>query len=118
MIADTIIFIFLIIGLLFNALGVLGLLRFPDVYTRLHASTKATTFGSIFLCLGVVVFAISQYLGTSDSQFLMVITHTIIAVFALAITNAAGSHAIARAAHRSGQKPDPAIVDKLTEAGL
>jgi len=118
MIADTIIFIFLIIGLLFNALGVLGLLRFPDVYTRLHASTKATTFGSIFLCLGVVVFAISQYLGTSDSQYLKVITHTIIAVFALAITNAAGSHAIARAAHRSGQKPDPAIVDKLTEAGL
>ena len=48
----------------------------------------------------------------------MVITHTIIAVFALAITNAAGSHAIARAAHRRGQKPDPAVVDKLTEAGL
>jgi len=40
MIADTIILIFLAIGLLFNALGVLGLLRFPDVYTRLHASTK------------------------------------------------------------------------------
>ncbi|HOJ96618.1 MAG TPA: monovalent cation/H(+) antiporter subunit G [Methanospirillum sp.] len=118
MIADTIIYIFLAIGLLFNALGVIGLLRFPDVYTRLHASTKATTFGSIFLCLAVVVFAISQYLGSSEVQYLMVITHTIIAVCALAITNAAGSHAIARAAHRSGQKPKPAVVDRLSEAGL
>ena len=118
MIADTIMLIFLAIGLVFNTLGVIGLLRFPDVYTRLHASTKATTFGSIFIFLGVVVFAISQYLGTSDSQYLMVITHTIIAMFALAITNAAGSHAIARAAHRNGQNPQQAVVDKLAEAGL
>ena len=36
----------LAIGLAFNALGVIGILRFPDVYTRLHADTKATTFGS------------------------------------------------------------------------
>ncbi|MCD6276138.1 MAG: monovalent cation/H(+) antiporter subunit G, partial [Thermoplasmata archaeon] len=32
---DYLIWIFLIIGLTFNGLGVIGLLRFPDVYTRL-----------------------------------------------------------------------------------
>ncbi|HPY60549.1 MAG TPA: monovalent cation/H(+) antiporter subunit G [Methanospirillum sp.] len=118
MLADSIAFVLLVIGLIFNALGVIGLLRFPDVYTRLHASTKATTFGSIFLCLGVVVYAIAHYFWTSDSQYLMVIVHTIIAVFALAVTNAAGSHAIARAAYKSGQKPEPSVVDRLSEAGL
>lgn len=117
MIADTLITICILIGLVFVGLGIIGLLRFPDVYTRLHASTKATTFGSIFLCLGVIIYSISQYLSSSDGQYLMYITHTIIAIFALAITNAAGSHAIARAAHKSGQKPDPAVVDRLTEAG-
>ncbi|MCZ2417364.1 MAG: monovalent cation/H(+) antiporter subunit G [Burkholderiales bacterium] len=68
MLADSIAFVLLVIGLIFNALGVIGLIRFPDVYTRLHASTKATTFGSIFLCLGVVVYAIALFL-TSDLQF-------------------------------------------------
>ena len=117
MIADTLITICILIGLVFVGLGIIGLLRFPDVYTRLHASTKATTFGSIFLCIGVIIYSITQYLSTADGQFLMYITHTIIAIVALAVTNAAGSHAIARAAHKSGQKPDPAVVDRLAEAG-
>jgi multicomponent Na+:H+ antiporter subunit G len=118
MIADVLILICIVIGLTFNALGILGLLRFPDVYTRLHATTKSTTFGSIFLCLGVIIFGISNLINTGEGQYIMVIAHTIIAVFAIAITNAAGSHAVARAAHRSGQKPVPAVVDRLSEAEL
>ena len=118
MIAEILVLICLIIGLLFNALGIIGLIRFPDVYTRMHATTKSTTFGSIFLCLGVIIYAIATLIGTGDSQYLMVILHTIVAVFALAITNAVGAHAIARAAHRSGQMPTPGVVDRLAEANL
>ena len=33
-----------------------GLLRFPDLYTRMHATTKATTFGSIFTSLAVIIY--------------------------------------------------------------
>ncbi|MCK4433787.1 MAG: monovalent cation/H(+) antiporter subunit G, partial [Methanomicrobia archaeon] len=43
---ETVIYIFLAIGVFFNGLGSFGLIRFPDVYTRLHAATKCTTFGS------------------------------------------------------------------------
>lgn len=118
MISEILILICIIIGLVFNALGVIGLIRFPDVYTRLHATTKSTTFGTIFLCLGVIIYGIATLLGTGDFQYLMLILHTIIAVFALAITNAVGSHAIARAAHKSGQMPQPAVVDRLAEANL
>jgi len=118
MIEQTLILVCIIIGLVFNMLGIIGLIRFPDVYTRMHASTKATTFGSIFLCLGVIIYGIVTLFGTGDMQYLMLILHTILAVFALAITNAVGAHALARAAHRSGQMPTPRVVDRLAEAEL
>jgi len=38
----AILYIFLGIGVFFNCLGSIGLLRFPDVYTRLHASPKVS----------------------------------------------------------------------------
>ena len=43
---EFIIYLLLGIGVFFNLLAGVGLLRFPDVYTRLHAGTKCTTFGS------------------------------------------------------------------------
>ncbi len=118
MIVEILVLICIIIGLVFNTLGIIGLIRFPDVYTRMHATTKSTTFGSIFLCLGVIIYGIATLLGTGDSQYLMLILHTILAVFALAISNAVGAHAIARAAHRNGQMPEPGVVDRLAEAHL
>jgi multicomponent Na+:H+ antiporter subunit G len=115
MITETIVLICLVIGILFNALGVLGLLRFPDVYTRMHATTKATTFGSVFTALAVIIYGGSAYYGTADPQYITLIIHTMIAAVALAFTNAVSSHALARAAHKSGIKPAPAVVDRLGE---
>lgn len=115
MVVDAIIIACLAIGLIFNALGVIGILRFPDVYTRLHAETKTTTFGTIFTSLAVVVWTVSKLIASGDAQYLMMSIHTVIAVVALAFTNATGAHAIARAAHRSGQMPAPAVVDRLQE---
>ncbi len=107
------IYIFLTIGLTFNGLGVAGLLRFPDVYTRLHAATKATTFGSIFTSLGVVVWAFTQLYLSHNMWNLTLALHTIIAIAALLLTNPVGAHAIARAAYKSGVKPKYAVVDRL-----
>lgn len=115
MIIDLLLMICIIIGLAFNLLGIIGLMRFPDVYTRLHATTKSTTFGSLFLCLGVIIYGISSFMTSSDGQYLMLVLHTLVAIIALAVTNAVGSHAIARAAHRSGQFPQRAVVDRLAE---
>ena len=117
MIAELIIVAFLSIGVIFNTLGVIGLLRFPDVYTRMHATTKATTFGSVFTTLAVIVYSISLYLSTIDPQYIVLGVHALIAALALAFTNAVGSHAVARAAHRSGILPAQAVVDRLKEAG-
>jgi len=109
---DYIVYIFMGIGLVFMFLGGLGLIRMPDVYTRLHAGTKCTTFGSIFLVLSVVIVGLkSWYLGDVNGSVLAI--HSVIALIAILITNPTGAHAIARAAHRSGVKPVKAVVDDL-----
>ena len=101
----------LVIGLTFNTLGIAGILRFPDVYTRLHADTKATTFGSIFIALAAILYGC----GHLEAGRTAMVLHIVIAVLILAFTNAVGAHAISRAAHRSGVKPAPSVVDQFEE---
>lgn len=107
----------LLIGLAFNAVGILGLWRFPDVYTRLHAETKTTTFGTIFITISVIIMSLAHWInGDAGSEMITIIIHAAVAVFVLAATNAAGAHAIARAAYRSGRTPRPCSVDRLEQA--
>ena len=111
---NIIIYILLFLGVFFNLLGALGIIRFPDVYTRLHAGTKCTTFGSIYLVGSVVLLGFKQwYEGSPDGSVLAI--HAIIALAAILITNPTGAHAIARAAHKSGVAPAKAVVDHLQE---
>ena len=111
---DVVTYVLIGIGLFFSVIGVFGLHRFPDVYTRLHAATKCTTFGSIFLIMAVVVKSVGIWVteGAFTSQSILSI-HAIIALVCLLVTNATSAHAIARAAHRSGEKPARAVVDDL-----
>lgn len=44
-----------LLGLFFFIAGTVGMLRFPDVYTRLHAVTKADTLGLGLICLSVAL---------------------------------------------------------------
>jgi multicomponent Na+:H+ antiporter subunit G len=101
------------IGLFFNYVGAFGLHRFPDVYTRLHAATKCTTFGSIFLIGAVIVQAAGIWAIQGESSQSVMCIHAVLALVALLITNATGAHAMARAAHRSGEKPVRKVVDDL-----
>jgi len=113
-IINYIVYLFLFIGVFFTLLGGVGILRFPDVYTRLHAGTKCTTFGSIFLILSIVILGLKTwYLGDTNGSVLAI--HSTIALIAILLTNPTGAHAIARASHRSGVKPVDAVVDHLKE---
>jgi len=46
-----------LIGTFFSVVGVLGFIRLPDVYTRLHATGKVGVFGVVFLLVGAVFWA-------------------------------------------------------------
>lgn len=113
-IITLIVYILLGIGVFFNVLAAIGLLRFPDVYTRLHAGTKCTTFGSIFIIGSVIILGLrSWYLGDANGSVLAI--HSVGALLAILVTNPTGAHAIARAAHKSGVKPAQALIDTLEE---
>jgi multicomponent Na+:H+ antiporter subunit G len=84
----------LTLGLAFNFLGVVGVLRLPDTYTRLHASGKTGTVGVAFLCLGAAVL-------TPVDAFKLVV----LALF-IAFAGPVASHAIAAAVNRSSQTHD------------
>ena len=112
---NTAIGILLGIGLLFNVLGTVSLYRFPDVYTRLHGTTKCTTFGSLFTSAAVVVYGLTKFFQGYEGRFVTLSLHVLVAVLALLISNATGANASARAAHRSGIIPVRTVFDRLAE---
>lgn len=57
----------LIIGTFFFLAGTLGMLRFPDAHSRLHALTKADTLG-----LGMIVMGLCLRADTSQEAFIMI----------------------------------------------
>ncbi|HRV98429.1 MAG TPA: monovalent cation/H(+) antiporter subunit G [Aminobacteriaceae bacterium] len=77
-------------GVFFSFAAVVAILRFPDVYTRLHGGTKALSGGAILILLGAMPYAG----GVAGALKLF-----LIAVFFL-VSNPMASHAIARACHR------------------
>jgi multicomponent Na+:H+ antiporter subunit G len=93
-----------LIGSLFLLLGSIGLIRMPDVFTRIQTGTKASTLGTILSLLGIGLI----YLPIFGKIFLLI-------VFIL-ITNPVSSHMLARAAHYIGvKKADITVVDRLAE---
>ena len=80
------------IGVFFITVGTIGLLRLPNVFNRMHATSKATTLGaaSIFLA-GTVTFGLSTAGMTS-----------LVGIVFLFLTTPTGAHMISRSAHRMG----------------
>ncbi len=83
---------FIYIGIAFDFLGVLGLLRLPDVYNRLQAGTKCVTFGTAGILFGVFILQ-----GFTSFGF-----KALIGIAFVFLTSPVAAHAISRAAHRSG----------------
>jgi multicomponent Na+:H+ antiporter subunit G len=94
MINETIGYILICIGITFDFLGVLGLVRLPDVYNRLQAATKCVTFGSAGILFGVFLIQ-----GFSSFGF-----KALLGIIFIFLTSPVAAHAISRAAHRSGIK--------------
>ncbi len=60
---ETIAAVLLAAGCLFYIAGTIGLLRFPDVYSRLHALTKADNLGLLLVASGLAVQSGSLRIG-------------------------------------------------------
>ena len=93
----------LLIGAAFSAVAALGLLRFPDVYTRLHAASKAGPLGA-----GLILIAV----GFESADWAIAV-RCVLGLAFLVATSPVSAHLLARAALRSGVSPAPvtSIVD-------
>lgn len=87
---------FLLLGLFFTFAGTFGLVRFPDVYTRLHAPSKAATLGLI----GILTASFIHQVGTGSWGIKQILT----AIF-LFMTAPVGAHMMARSAFLTGVPP-------------
>lgn len=103
------VYLFISISLVFFGLSVLGLFRFPDVYTKLHCSSLATTFGFLFFVLSAVM-----YLLFVEKTASFLIAPVILIALILLIVEPSLAHAVSRAAYKNGIKPKGAIVDRLS----
>ncbi|MBN1806510.1 MAG: Na+/H+ antiporter subunit G [Sedimentisphaerales bacterium] len=103
---DIIGYILIVIGILFDIFGCIGLVRFPDVYNRLQASTKCVTLGTVLLLFGVALVN-----GVTALSMKAIIC----GVFIL-ITSPTAAHAIAKGAYASGVELwENSVVDKYSE---
>ncbi len=96
----------IIIGTFFSLTGVLGYIRFPDVYTRLHATAKISVFGAVLL----MVAAISLTPLSFGKGLIM--------ISLLLISGPVISHTLASAAYRIGVPLNPDGRDDLKNSQM
>lgn len=85
--------IVVLLGSIFLLLAALGIVRMPDLYTRMQAGTKATTLGTMLVAGGLIFLEPSVWPK---------LTLLIVFVF---LTNPVSSHALTRSAHFQGIDP-------------
>jgi multicomponent Na+:H+ antiporter subunit G len=93
-------------GALFCLAAALGLARFPDSLTRMHAATKPSVFGLLLVLAGATLIL-------RDAK---VFTMLGLAVLMQVMTAPVSGHLVSRTAHRSGQwDAEHAVIDQLVE---
>ncbi len=93
-ISEGVVAALIVIGALLCAVSSFGLVRMPDVYTRSHAATKASTLGVMSILVGAFLYFLVHH-GVTSAKMLLAIA------FVFATAPVAG-HLIGRAAYRSG----------------
>jgi len=95
---------FVLVGSLFFLFGTIGLIRMPDLYNRMQASTKTTTLGVLSFLFGI---------GLIEIQWMIKLL--VIALF-IVLTAPVGASALARASYNAGVKLwEKSVVDKYKE---
>jgi multicomponent Na+:H+ antiporter subunit G len=100
-------YVFIAIGLTFDLLGCLGLVRMPDMHTRLQAATKSVTLGTCSILLGIVIF---------HGIFTIMGLKAILCIVFIGLTAPTAAHALSRGGHLYGIKLwEKTVVDHYME---
>ena len=103
---ETISIILIIVGVLFNLFGCIGLLRLPDVYNRLQSATKCVTLGTCSILLGLLFYYGFNNIGVK----------ALIAIPLLFFSATVAAHALVRGAYIFGVKlGEKTVIDDYQE---
>lgn len=106
MISEWISAILLILGAGFMLVAGIGVLRFSDVYLRMHAATKAPSLGVMLMVVAIMVHF---------QEFWIIVKGLLIIVF-IFMTTPVGAHMLSRVAHlMSNKQCKETMVDELSE---
>lgn len=106
--ANSLVVFFISFGVLFIVVTAIGLLRFPDLYTRTHAASKSSTLGVMCILLGVFL-----HFWLIEDHFNPRILLGIVFLF---ITGPVGGHIMSRSSYIAGVKPwEGTVKDDLAE---
>ena len=82
----------ILVGSVFVLAAALGLNRFPDLYSRMHAASKAGTVGSALMLIAVGIHAAD----------LAILARSLAGFFFFVLTAPVSAHLLAKAAHETG----------------
>jgi len=93
--------IFIVLGLFFFTGGAIGILRFPDFFSRLHPAGKLDTMGLLMCMTGMAIYTAQDF---SLAAILTALKIMLIVVFVF-ITSPTATHAILNAGVQAGLGP-------------
>jgi len=93
--------IFILAGLFFFLVGVVGILRFPDFYSRLHSAGKADSLAAVLVIIGVALYNLQD---PSLANILVSLKIILIAVF-IYVASPTATHALTKGALVVGVEP-------------
>ena len=106
MIINTISIVFILVGLVFFFGSVVGVIRFPDFYTRMHAAGKGDTLSSLLVVMGFAVYHMGQI---HWADFVWADLLVVIKLFAICgfimLTSPTATHALMDAGYEDGIEP-------------
>ncbi|MBN2125151.1 MAG: monovalent cation/H(+) antiporter subunit G [Deltaproteobacteria bacterium] len=98
---NTVVILLVGTGLLFFTGGGVGILRFPDFYTRLHPAGKLDTLGSLLMMLAIALFSLQPFTWAALLTSLKIM---LIVVF-IFLSSPTATHSIVDAGLRAGLEP-------------
>ena len=100
--------VFFLVSLVFALAGTKGIIKMPDTFSRMQASTCVATLGVLGVVIGGILYAAIAMHSASAAIKIGVIGLMIM------VTNPIGSHVLARGAYKAGIRPDkPMETDDL-----
>ena len=104
MVLDVLSWVSIAFGLFFMLVGTYGVIRMPDVYTRLHAAGMTDTMGAGFLIFGMACQTVVGMMHGHTTWWTALVRLALIYGFLL-FTSPIATHALARAGLAGGVEP-------------